>query len=153
MHSVVIYTTTSGNTGLVAEAVAEALRMRGTVDLLRTERVERELPAAGIVFVGGPTERHSMSEPMAAFLGRLSMPSVRRRSIATFDTRLRWPRILSGSAADDIARRLRAEGARIVARPESFMVSMAPRLVTGELERAAGWATRVAEAVDAKAAA
>lgn len=153
MHSVVIYATTSGNTRLVAQAMADALGQLGTTDVMPVEGVGRELPEADLLLIGAPTERHTMSQPMSELLGRLSMRSARGRPIGTFDTRLRWPRLLSGSAADDIARRLRAAGARIVGAPGSFAVTMEPRLVAGETERAAAWAVQVARLVEARAAA
>jgi hypothetical protein len=53
--------------------------------------------------------------------------------------------MLSGSAGDRIAARLRAGGVRVVGPVGSFIVSMAPELKPGELDRAATWAAEVAE--------
>jgi hypothetical protein len=61
-----------------------------------------------------------------------------------FDTRLRLPRCLSGSAASGIGRKLRHAGARVVAPGESFFVTRAPALEEGEVERAAAWAASLA---------
>jgi hypothetical protein len=63
---------------------------------------------------------------------------------AVFDTRLDWPRWLSGSAADRISDALRERGARVIAREESFIVTMEPTLQPGEEGRAAEWGDRLA---------
>jgi hypothetical protein len=64
---------------------------------------------------------------------------------------MQWPRLLSGSAADEIAKRLRAADAEVIAAPESFFVRTEPRLgyelVPGELARVASWANDVADHV------
>lgn len=150
MRSLVVYATTSGNTREVAEAIAGALAEHGPVTLLSADQAPATLPQADLLVIGGPTERHTMTEPMARFLDRLAPESVRRTATATFDTRLRWPRLLSGSAAEEIDKRLRAAGARIVARPESFMVSAKPELEAGETARAATWASAIADGLPAQ---
>jgi len=144
MRSLVIYTTTSGNTRTVAEAIAAALRSRGPVELLPAEEIAATPPTSDLVVIGGPTEGHGMSKAMTAFFERLGPFAFRRTPAAAFDTRLRWPRILSGSAAEGIGKRLTGLGARLLAPPESFMVSMKPELEPGEVERAAAWAQDVA---------
>lgn len=152
MHALVIYTSTSGNTRLVAESMADALSTRGPVDVMTVDDVVGVPPVADLVLVGGPTEGHAMTRPMTRMLDRLPPGAWQGRAGATFDTRLRWPRFLSGSAAVDIAARLRAEGAHLVVDPESFLVSMRPILEPGERERAAGWALAVADAFGAELA-
>jgi flavodoxin len=149
MQSLVIYTTTSGNTRSIAEAIAEALSARGPTDLVSVDSAPADLAAADLVVVGGPTEGHGLTPPMTRFLDRVPDESWTGRAVATFDTRLRWPRLLSGSAAADIAKRLDAAGIRPIVPPESFIVTMKPELEPGERERAAQWAGEVARAVDA----
>jgi flavodoxin len=146
MHSLVIYATTSGNTRLVAESMAEALSARGPVDIHAVDDLAGHLQEADLVLLGGPTEGHAMTRSMARMLDRLPAAAWQGRTVAAFDTRLRWPRFLSGSAAVDIAARVSSAGARVIAEPESFMVSMQPRLEPGEVERAATWALQVADA-------
>jgi flavodoxin len=153
MKSLVIYATTSGNTQSIAQAIAERLRRRGSVEVMTADQAPANLPEADLVFIGGPTERHTLTEPIVRLFDRLSPGSLRGTAAVAFDTRLRWPRLLSGSAADEIAKRLRAAGAHLAARPESFMVSMEPKLEPGEIARAAAWATNVAEAVEPSTAA
>src|SRR6266542_186299 len=103
MKSLVIYASTSGNTQRIAETIADALRRRGGVELMSADDAPTVLPAADLVLIGGPTERHTMTEPMVRFLDRLAPESCQGIAMAAFDTRLRWPRLLSGSAADEIA--------------------------------------------------
>jgi hypothetical protein len=64
MKSLVIYATTSGNTQSIAEAIADALRRRGTVELMTADQAPASLPEADLAFIGGPTERHTLTEPM-----------------------------------------------------------------------------------------
>jgi flavodoxin len=138
MRSVVYYATRSGNTRRVAEAVAEGLRHASEAKVLSVE----EGPAGisdlvDLVVVGGPTEAHGMTQPIVEFLDRIALTGT--PAVAAFDTRLHWPRWLSGSAADGIGERLQAAGGHLVAAPESFIVSMKPEIEPEELARARAW--------------
>ena len=151
MNSVVIYASHSGNTRWIAGAIAAALERHGRVDLVEAEEVD-VLPASiDLLFVGGPTEGHGMTEEIRRLFDRLPKGSFDGRQAATFDTRVHWPKFLSGSAAAKIAERLRVDGARIIAEPESFIVTLKPELEPGEEQRAAAWATSIAECVAASA--
>lgn len=147
MNSIVIYASRSGNTKHVAERVAEALRERGDVEVYEVEDAPTDLSHADLVVIGGPTEAHGMTPPMSDYLDRIDEGSVQHRPVAVFDTRLAWPRVLSGSAAEGIARQLRTDGALMILTPESFIVSSKPELQPGELDRAGRWANDVAQAV------
>jgi flavodoxin len=145
MHSIVVYGSRSGNTERVAEAIAGALREIGSVRLLPADEAPAVLAErADLVVVGGPTEGHTMTEPVAAFFDRLPPRAFDGATGAAFDTRLRLPRWLSGSAAAGISRRLRKAGARVVVPEKSFFVTRQPTLESGELERAAAWAASLA---------
>ncbi len=148
MNTLIVYATRTGNTRRVAEAMGAALRSLGAVEIHAVEEAPSQLPHdVDLLLVGGPTEGHGMTEPMKDWLLRIDPASLRERPAAAFDTRLTWPRLLSGSAASGIARRLRENGARVIADPESFIVTMKPELLAGEPERAAAWARRLAEVV------
>jgi flavodoxin len=145
MQCIVIYASRSGNTRTVADAIAGSLGRHGTVETLAVESAPARIPAGtDLLVIGGPTEGHGISEPMKAYLERLDGESVRDVACAVFDTRLDWPRWLSGSAADRISDALRERGARVIAREESFIVTMEPVLQPGEEARAAEWGDRLA---------
>jgi flavodoxin len=150
MKTLVVYASRKGNTRRVAEEIGRVLTDRGPIELLDVTDAPSRLPPSDVVFIGGPTEGHSASPPMIEFLDRLVPESIAGRKAAVFDTRLAWPRILSGSAADAIAQRLGALGAVIVGTHGSFIVTMKPELKSGELERAGRWARDVASRIDAR---
>ncbi len=138
MRVAVVYGSRTGNTRAVAEAIAASLGSLGTVDLMRVETAEIA-PGTELLVVGGPTEGHGMTPEVKSFLDGLGR--VEGIRAAAFDTKLRWPLWLSGSAAGQIAERLEAAGATLVASPESFLVTTRePQLYEGELERASRWA-------------
>ncbi len=143
MRSLVIYGTRSGNTRRVADAIAEALRAHGTVELLAAEDVPAVVPhETELVVVGGPTEGHGATPQLLDLFERIGPSALEGMAAAAFDTRLRIPRLLSGSAATRIGQRLRRSGATLIAEPESFFVhGREPELEPGELERARAWAT------------
>jgi hypothetical protein len=68
---------------------------------------------------------------------------------AAFDTRVAWPRWLSGSASHAIARRLTRLGARVIAPEGSFTVTrQSPALLPDELGRARAWAAALVKAAE-----
>jgi hypothetical protein len=70
---------------------------------------------------------------------------------AAFDTRLRWPKWLSGSAGSGIVKALERAGAGVFAPEVSFYVSgNLPVLEPGELERAAAWAASLAARLESR---
>jgi flavodoxin len=152
MNSVVIYLSRHGNTRKIAETIASVLRKHGPVQLVSAEKAEPIISKeTDLVVVGGPTEAHRMTEPLARFLDRVPDGSLVGKSAAGFDTRLRWPRWLSGSAGAGIVERLEWRGARVIAPEESFFVSgKLPVLEPGERERAAAWSASLAARVESK---
>jgi flavodoxin len=146
----VAYSSRKGNTRLVAERIAAAVRVRAPVELINVEDAPRDLPDAELVFVGGPTEAHGMTQSLVHFFAGLHAGTLTGRAAVAFDTRIDWPRLLSGSAAVGITKRLREAGARVVAPPESFIVNSVPELLPGELERIDPWALSVVEQAEAE---
>jgi flavodoxin len=149
MNSLVIYASHSGNTRWIAGAIAAALERHGRVDLVEATEVVALPAAIDLVFVGGPTEGHGMTEEIKSIFDRLPKGTFAGLRAATFDTRVHWPKLLSGSAAVKIADRLQADGARMIAEPESFIVTMKPELEPCEEQRAAAWAASLSERVAA----
>jgi len=147
VKSVVVYGSRSGNTRRVAEAIAGALEEYGPVRIVAAEDASATVwDHCDLLVVGGPTEGRHASPPVRAFFERLPAHALRSIDAAAFDTRLDWPRLVTGSAASDIRRRLVDAGAHMVAQPESFKVGDRPRLLHGEIERAPIWARSVAQA-------
>ncbi len=146
MRALVVYATRSGNTLRVAEAIADGIRPLGNVDV---SSVDGEPPSASdrldLVILGGPTEGRHMTPAMLEFLERLPGDVIREGLAAAFDTRVEWPRFLSGSAADDIRRQLERRGARVPVPTESFIVSMKPEIRPEELDRARDWGASLAQ--------
>lgn len=150
MKALIIHATRTGNTTRVAEAVADGMRAAGgSVEIIGID--EAPLVFAGdvdLVVIGGPTEGHSMTPQMEAYLDRLPAGALDGRAVTAFDTRVSWPKLLSGSAADRIRDRLTRGGARLVAPVESFIVSMKPEIRPEELERARAWGHSLAGAIE-----
>lgn len=147
MDTAVIYATRSGNTKQVATAIADSLRERGSAELFDVDSAPADLKRFDLVVIGGPTEAHGVTAQMKAYLERIDGTTLSNRPAAAFDTRLAWPRVLSGSAAEGIAQHLSAAGAQLAAPPESFIVSRKPELQPGELDHAGRWARQVAQVV------
>jgi len=148
VKSVVVYGSRSGNTKRVAESIAAALGEYGPVRILAAEDASATVwDHCDLLIVGGPTEGRHATPPVHAFFDRLPAHALRDVDAAAFDTRLDWPRLITGSAAADVCRWLRASDARVVVPAESFAVSQKPGLKRGELERAPIWARQVAESV------
>ena len=150
MNSVVIYASRSGNTKKVADAVAEILGERGLVEVHSVDDAPKDLRPFDLVVIGGPTEAHGMTPPMKGYLDSIEASTINAKSCAAFDTRLAWPRLLSGSAAEGIARWLREHDANLVASPESFIVSTKPELQAGELDHAHRWAGAISQMLPLK---
>jgi flavodoxin len=159
MQSLVLYDSVHGNTEHTARAIASVLEKRFSVRVVHAEKIaEKDLRGVELLVVGGPTHRHRMSRRLADVLKSMPKKSLKGIRVASFGTRYRLPAWLSGSAAGEIARRLRKLGGRLVLPPESFFVErdLPPegakrrhdreRMETGELERAAVWAAKVEEA-------
>jgi hypothetical protein len=76
------------------------------------------------------------------------LPEVDGTPAACFDTRFDKSRILTGSAAKTMARKLGRRGYRIVAEPESFFVlDTEGPLKEGELDRARRWGVSLGTAL------
>lgn len=161
MKALVVYESMFGNTEVIGKAIADGLSSRMSVDMI-------EVGAAPIVLgddvelllVGGPTHAFGMSRQgtrqSAAGQGQQSLASGRiglrewlagvqqgtvKVAAVAFDTRLKKPHWLVGSAARAAQKRLRRLGFRIVSPPESFYVDGTPGpLLDGEEERARQWA-------------
>ena len=154
MKSIVIFGSRHGNTKQLAEAIADGLRAHGPVTVVPVEKAPRVFDrTTDLVVIGGPTEAHSISEPVRAYLSGLSGSALMGIAAAAFDTRLDWPKWMSGSAGAGITGRLEKLGADVIVNQASFIVAgKDPVLKPGELDRAVAWGDTVGRALRAELA-
>jgi len=160
MRALVVYESSFGNTGMVAEAV-----WRGLADhvedaaLRRVDVAPTTLPrTVELLVVGGPTQAFGMSRPStrADAQAKAGLPATSQSTgvrewlhqleppgrpvySATFDTRIHSPHV-PGSAAAGAWRLLSRNGFELTAEAESFWVEgLKGPLREGELERAYEW--------------
>lgn len=162
MRAVVVYESFKGNTKAVAEEVGKALATSYDVSVLPVgQKATDAAGQADLLVVGGPTWAHGPSsrKMREQNTDRIATPDstgveVGARewiealpehpgAVAVFDTRIKMPKVLTGAASKGLARRLREHGARLVADPESFLVTKNDHLVEGELNRARAWGARL----------
>ena len=142
MNCVVIYDSQFGNTERIAQAIATEFDAIGSVQIENARNEELSLPQhLALLVVGGPTQMHKISPPLRSQLDTIERHRLDGVPAATFDTRARGPRFLTGAASGGIAKHLKRKGAKLVVEPASFLVegTQGP-LVDGELERARVWA-------------
>jgi len=154
MNALVVYASQFGNTEKIARAIGSALATHGPTEVRPVAEVGGIPPDTDLLVVGGPTQGHGIDKTMKSFLAGLSPAAVADVPVAAFDTRLRWPVLLSGSAGRRIARQLRKMGGQVLVEPGSFLVEGGEGpLVAGDLDRAAVWAEHLAAAaLNARAA-
>lgn len=158
MKVTLVYDSVYGNTEQIAKAMAEALVPIAEVALLRPNEASPELMRdADLTIVGSPTRGFRPTEAIQGLLKELPSQGLRDVKVAVFDTRIaesdvgRGTRMilkLGGYAGGRIAEALKKKGANVVAQPEGFIVKdREGPLREGELERAASWATGVAQSL------
>ena len=148
MKVLVSYDSKFGNTEKLALAMADALSPANNVRLQRVDDGALDLSAFDLVLIGGPTHAHGASAPLKAALSALPAKSTEGVRVATFDTRFRMTRILTGSAAGVAGKLLKDTGASVIEPSESFFVTRGANvtLEPGEIERAVAWAATLAGA-------
>jgi hypothetical protein len=166
-QALVVFESMFGNTGAVAEAIADGLRTGLTVEVVEVGSAPATLgEEVELLVVGGPTHAFGMSRPgtradavrqgapapsgpgLRDWVDQVATGSA-RPVVATFDTKVSRPR-LPGSAARAALSRLRRTGFRPLIPAENFYVdgTKGP-LLDGELDRARHWgATCAAEVAD-----
>jgi len=158
MKALIIYDSVFGNTERVAQAMGDALEPRGEVGTRRTADVAPEdLTDVDVLIVGSPTRGFQPTPDTKKLLKRIPAGGLESVRVAAFDTRfaveemdsglLRFLVKWFGYAAKPIATRLERKGGDLIVAPEGFIVEGTEGpLRDGELERAAGWATKIADA-------
>lgn len=176
MRALVVYESMFGNTEAVARAIADGIATRLPVDLMEVGEAPGVLPGdVALLVVGGPTHAHGMTKPESrADAGRRAGPRLVSRGIgirewltdlappprpvvaAVFDTRIKGPKVLWGSAAK-AATSLLARSFSTIRGPESFLVDgptgpVFDRLLPDELARARSWGADLATSLPALSA-
>lgn len=174
MRALIVVESMYGNTRTVAAAVAEGLGTHLVVEVVGVADAPDAVPEDVLLVVGGPTHAHGMSNPdtrrsaakraadslvpfrtgIREWLEHLP-PAAGGRPAAAFDTRIKGPAFLWGSAAQGAEKELRRLGFEGVVDPGSFLVKgplgpVVDVLVPGELERARAWGERLGAAVVAR---
>lgn len=149
MKALVMYQTKYGNTEQLARTIAASMNECIPTEVMSVKDVnQRGLAGVDLLLVGGPTQAHGAAPELNQALDSMGDGSLKGVKVATFDTRLHWPKLLSGSAADVAAQHLKAAGGQMIAPPESFFIAGTEGpLAPGEMERASRWGHWIAEAV------
>ena len=164
MRALVVYESMYGNTHEIARNIADGLRTNYEVTLVPVAEATADLVAgADLLVAGAPTHVHGLpsvaTRRMAARAaedgsalrmdpgaGDPGLPEWlndlghRDGLAAAFDTRIKGAPVITGRAGRAIARLLKRHGYRLVAAPESFLVSWRPRCSTATLAGPAGGA-------------
>jgi flavodoxin len=145
MNVVILCDSKFGNTRSLAESMVAELSDSHRVDLRNADESVGSLAGVDVVLVGGPTHAHGASQPLKEALAAIPAGSLGTARVATFDTRIQMPRLVTGSAAASASNLLKRTGAHIVAPPESFFVTREdpPTLIPGEIDRAKTWVRTV----------
>jgi len=161
-----------GNTHAIADAVAKGLEPLDNVVVVPVGEADSErLGDADLLVVGGPTHFHGMSRARTrkwaaataqkpkndlvldrdaqgpGVRGWLRSPGHGHTKVAAFDTRFKGPAVLRGRASRAISRKLRKHGFEVVAKPESFFVTLQNHLEPDEEARAREWGKQLAASV------
>jgi hypothetical protein len=176
MRAVVVYESMFGNTHAIADAIGKGIGqglepVDNVVVVPVVEAGRERLGDADLLVVGSPTHFHGMSRTRTRkwasataqkpknglVLDRDAQgPGVRdwlrslgpgHTKFAAFDTRFKGPAVLRGRASRPISRKLRRHGFAVVAKPESFFVTLQNHLEPGEEARAREWGKRLAASV------
>jgi menaquinone-dependent protoporphyrinogen IX oxidase len=173
MRALVVYESMYGNTRVIATDIAAGLRDTYEVTLVPVSRATPDLIArADLLVVGGPTHLHGLSTASSRQAARKAVgkpdsglaldpdaggPALRdwlagltpgHTLAAAFDTRMAGAPVLTGRASRGISRLLKRHGYRLIAPPESFVVTKLNTLVDGESSRARRWGAALAAAAE-----
>ncbi len=152
MNALIIYDSQFGNTERLARTITGMLSEFGQARAIRLDPTQPvDFQGVDLLIIGCPTQARKPTPAMQSFLEKVSPKSLSGLAVTCFDTRIRWPLWISGSAARVMDSILREMGALPALPPESFIVTLTnpPLLVKGEVERAARWARILREKIEA----
>ena len=173
MRVLVVYESMYGNTHIVASNIADGLSATHEVTLVPVADATADLVTeADLLVVGAPTHMHGLSTASSRQTARKAAakpesgltldpdaggPALRdwlsglaggHALAAAFDTRMAGAPVLTGRASRGIGKLLRRSGYRLIAPPESFVVTRLNTLADGESSRARSWGTALTAAAD-----
>ena len=152
MNALVLYESQYGNTEKIAEAIALAVQERMPTRLASVDEVKSLHEATvnvDLLVIGGPTQRHGLSPGLRHLVGGLGRGALQGVKIATFDTRMHGPKVMTGSAATTLRHRLRRAGATLLVEEATFGVGGTEGpLDPGEIERARRYAAQLARTAE-----
>ena len=168
MRALIVVESYFGNTRQVAAAIAEGVSAHVEAEVVDVLEAPATVPdGLGLLVVGGPTHAHGMSNPdsrrsatqrgestvhtsrtgIREWLAALAAPPP-GVAAAAFDTRIKGPRLVWGSASQGATKELERLSFAPVVEPASFLVRgplgpVVDVLVEGEIERARAWGERL----------
>jgi len=154
MRTLVVYFSKFGNTRKLAEAMAETMKQAGEARVIAIDRLSaNDFDGIDLVVMGTPTHAFSVPQAVRAVLDALPLSILTGKSVAAFDTTVRWWPLRHLRASPKLLARLTHLGGQRLARPETFHVRTkgeenAPEpnlLFEGEFDRARKWAARLLE--------
>jgi flavodoxin len=148
MSVLIVFDSIFGNTGQVAEAMADAVPDARAVHVHDAAGID--LNGVTLLVVGSPTRGFRPTPDMQEFVDGLGDDMLAGRRAAVFDTRLdletvhpaplRWVMDVGGYAANTLERLLTDKGCVMTGKPTGFLVSGSEGpLLEGEIERARDW--------------
>lgn len=154
MKVMVVYDSTYGNTGKIAEAIAGSVSDGNDVRLVNVREVlPGEVRETPILIVGSPTHGGRPTPEIARFLDDIDSQDLVDTFVASFDTRfsqdsvgrgLRFLMRVIGYAAEKIEKKLSEKGGELAAESMGFIVTdNEGPLRDGETERASEWGRRI----------
>ncbi len=156
MKITIIYDSTYGNTKVLADAMAAALKKRHTVRCMRVGDAQvRDCMGSDVVVFGSPTQGGQPTKAFLEFFQSMSDHALDSVSVACFDTRFREKDLnfflqllvrTIGYASEKMNTYAKAKGATIGSEPEGFFVKKKDGpLLDGESKRAVSWALRIVQ--------
>jgi flavodoxin len=146
MNTLVIYDSLSGNTKIIAEAIASAIPDQ--VTLVHVGEVDpSQIGTQDLLIIGAPTHGGNASDPVKELLENLPTPGEDSAKVAAFDTRMpNWWLKPFGFAGPKITSNLEKKGWQVLVPGEGFIVSGGEGpLMDGEEQRARTWAEGIVE--------
>jgi flavodoxin len=149
-----------GNTARIADAIRAGLAGRAEVIAVKPSDPAAAIskPIPDLILAGSPTRGFRPMPSVVQWIASIPADGLKGGRVAAFDTRMAAEDVKSrvgrfvvtrfGYAAESLLKRLTAKGAAAAAPAEGFFVKGTEGpLAEGELERAADWARRIAEAL------